>query len=70
MAWKTLLTDAHFLHVVISLPYYLWHHNQPKTLAISEGCNTVNTTSISMYRMARSLDGKHSKKLWRGTVTV
>jgi hypothetical protein len=70
MAWKTVFMDAHFLHIVISLPYSLWHHNQPKALATSEGCNTINTTSISMYRMARSLEGEHGKKHWKGTVTA
>jgi len=58
--------DAHFLYIVISLPYYLWHHNQPKALATSEGCNMINTTSISIYRMARSLEGEHSKKALEG----
>jgi len=57
--------DAHFLHIVIPLPYFLWHHNQPKALATSEGCNMINTTSISMYRMARSLEEEQSKKHWR-----
>jgi len=68
MAWKTVFMDAHSLHIVISLPYFLWHNNQPKALATNEGCNMVNTTSISMYRMARSLEGEHSKKLWKETV--
>jgi hypothetical protein len=68
MAWKTVFMDAHFLHIVIPLPYFLWHHSQPKALATSEGCNTINTTSISMYSMTRSLEEEHSKKHWRGRV--
>ena len=58
------------LHIVKSLPYFLWHINQPNALATSEGYNMVNTTSISMYRMARSLMVEHRKKHWSGRVTA
>lgn len=61
MAWKTVFMDAHSLHIAISLPYFL-SHNQPKALATSEGCNMVNTSSMSMYRMARSLGGDTQQK--------